>query len=76
MFTTFEGRSAATDKKNLTIFPFAYRNHIDEIAGDRELTVRAVADLVSGLTERQAMTLHRRLTGISLGSVVDRVELT
>jgi dGTPase len=67
---------AGTNGKDLTVFPFAYRDQLEEICSDGERTVRAVADLVSGLTERQAIILHRRLTGASLGSVLDRVELS
>ena len=37
---------------------------------DREIA-RTVSDYISGMTEREAVELHRRLSGASLGSVLD-----
>ena len=37
---------------------------------DRE-AARTVSDYISGMTEREAVELHRRLSGASLGSVLD-----
>ena len=44
-------------------------NHNDK---KREIA-RAVSDYISGMTERQAIEIHQRLTGASLGSVLDPV---
>lgn len=35
--------------------------------------VRLVIDVIAGMTEQQAVEVHHRLTGISLGSVLDPV---
>jgi dGTPase len=72
LFTIF---LEAANGKNLAILPFAYREQLDS-GMDSEMKVRTVADLISSFTERQAINLHRRLTGISLGSILDRVELS
>jgi len=65
--------SAATDQRQLTVFPFGVREEIEGAGGDKELVVRTVADFLSGLTERQVINLHRRLMGASVGSVLDRL---
>ncbi len=40
---------------------------------DREETARAVADVISSMTERQVLQLYQRLTGDSPGSLVDQI---
>ncbi|ABF39230.1 Deoxyguanosinetriphosphate triphosphohydrolase [Candidatus Koribacter versatilis Ellin345] len=60
------------------IFPTSDRENIEAIhmssqsgtEKERSL-VRAVVDLLSGMTERHAIEMHRRLTGASLGSALD-----
>ena len=59
------------------VFPPRFAEYLEEplsnMGGrdsDRE-TMRVVADYISGMTERQAIELHQRLTGVSLGSVLD-----
>ena len=34
-------------------------------------TVRTISDYISGMTEREVIENHQRLTGLSLGSVLD-----
>ena len=65
----------AANGKNLAILPFAYREQLDS-GMESEMKVRTVADLISSFTERQAINLHRRLTGMALGSILDRIELS
>ncbi len=73
LFDTF--LDAATDQKDVNVFPVAYREQIENPGSDKDSVVRTIADLISSFTERQTIALHRRLTGASLGSVLDRVEL-
>ena len=49
------------------------RGALPDLSSDeskREIT-RTVSDYISGMTEREAVELHRRLSGASLGSVLD-----
>jgi|SRR5580704_19482108 dGTPase len=64
---------AATTQKNLSIFPHSCRENVANADGSATL-VRLIADLIAGLTERQAIKLHRRLTGVSLGLVLDHID--
>ena len=50
---------------------WAFKDQVNRARGDAALTTRVIADLVSGMTERQAIEMYRRLTGIELGSVFD-----
>ena len=65
-------KSAASD--DAMIFPEAYRELLKKAASN-DLVVRLVADLISSFSEQQAVNLHRRLTGVSLGSVLDHIDL-
>ncbi len=66
----------AASNGNYDIFPLAFR---EMVRGAREedpkskLPIRAIADLISGMTERQAIDMYHRLTGISLGSVLNSI---
>jgi dGTPase len=59
---------AATETKNLGIFPPYYRDAIEESGNDLNAIRRTVVDLVAGMTEVQALEVHNRLIGVSLGS--------
>jgi dGTP triphosphohydrolase len=67
----------ACQKKDFSRFPFSIRDYIrrSHAEGDGGSVVRCIADLISGLTERQAINLHRRFTGTSLGSALDPIIL-
>jgi len=60
---------------NRMIFPIPYAELLEE--ADRTTTkkdlgrIRAVVDMIAGMTEQAAINMHRRLTGASLGSVTD-----
>lgn len=68
---------AAKDAPSRTIFPVPYREQMEQLeqeyaVGDIEKArVRAVIDLIAGLTEQTALDMHRRLTGVSSGSITD-----
>ena len=66
-------REAATSSKDeeRNIIPFAFRKEISDASGDNNKIVRAVADLIAGMTEQGLVKLYRRVTGIDMGSVLD-----
>ncbi len=68
LFEVFHGSALILDK--LEIFPTAYSELIGDAKTDRERT-RLVADMIAGMTEQQAISIHRKLTGVNLGSVLD-----
>lgn len=59
------------------VVPDPFREYIEEVAGqsedERRARTRFVADCIASLTEEEAVTLHGRLTGTRLGSVLDPV---
>lgn len=68
-------RSAATDNREegLKIFPPFYRSAIEEAGRDPNRIRRVVVDLIAGMTEAQALAMHNRLTGVSVGSGLDEI---
>lgn len=61
------------------LLPHIYQEQLEEMERtfhgeelDHNRT-RIVVDLISSMTERHALIMHRRLKGISLGSVLDRM---
>ena len=67
----------ATSESEFGVFPPRFREHLESAPGNAGSNVsareasRVVADYISGMTEREAIDLHQRLTGASLGSVLD-----
>lgn len=64
----FEIYREAAESKNLGIFPPYYRDAIEESIKDEKAVRRTVVDLIAGMTEVQALEVHNRLVGVSLGS--------
>ncbi len=69
--------SEAISKSEIGVFPPRFRELLEGTpcisgngASSREVS-RVIADYISGMTDRQAIELHQRLTGASLGSVLD-----
>jgi dGTPase len=60
LFTIF---NRAARKSNLGIFPYAYRDLLQDARDDLALRTRLVCDYISGMTERQAIGTYQRLTG-------------
>jgi dGTPase len=54
-----------------SIFPRYFRDELDRDSGDGRTAKRLVADLISGMSEAQAIAVHQRLTGQALGSALD-----
>ena len=75
LFTIFK---QAVDTKQLDIFPASYRDMLEDLRltgrYDRgKEPLRIVADLLAGLTEQQAVGMYQRLTGMSLGTVMNSI---
>jgi dGTPase len=68
LFQAFHEAALILDR--LEIFPTAYSQLIGQTTEGRERT-RLVADMIAGMTEQQAISIHRKITGVNLGSVLD-----
>jgi dGTPase len=73
LFEIFHLAAVAPTDKNLNIFPFAFREELARAEKDPILVARVVADLIAGMDEKQIFELYQRLTGGSIGSVMDAV---
>lgn len=58
-------------KERAILLPVSFRELLD--AGQEPY--RVLSDFVSGLTERQALALYRRLTGLQEGSIMDVITI-
>lgn len=63
---------AAIEGRDLTVFPPGIREQIER-SPRQEPRIRLVSDFISGMSERQAVVVHHKLTGTSLGSILDGV---
>jgi len=66
LFQTFHD---AAQKGNARLFPFAFRERLEARPDSFEI-IRVVADYIAGMTERQALELHKKLTGVAPGSAL------
>lgn len=57
--------------RDVTIFPLYFRERLERNQAGVRGVKRIVADLISGMSEAQAVAVHQRLTGQSLGSALD-----
>jgi len=64
--------NAALSKAKLHLFPPFYRQAIED-SPDEEHKLRVVVDLIAGMTEAQALAMHNRLTGVSVGSGLEPI---
>lgn len=69
LFETFT--NASTSARDRIIFPEFHRDELERAGSDDRAVKRIVADLISGMSESQAVAVHCRLTGQSLGSAMD-----
>ena len=73
----FKILAESAEESNFDIFPTRFSERmteaLDKVTGEerRREIARFVADYISGMTERQAIEIHSRLVGVSLGSVLD-----
>ncbi len=63
---------AAQGRRSQHLFPPYYRKALEDSANDREKK-RVVVDLIAGMTEEQALAMHNRLTGVSVGSGLEQI---
>jgi dGTPase len=63
---------AAQGKRSEHLFPPYYRRALNDSADDHEKK-RVVVDLIAGMTEEQALAMHNRLIGVSLGSGLEQI---
>ena len=74
----FEIFGNAIESREFDIFPVSFRGRMEQLLeGGRydleEDRVRIISDLISGMTEQQVVAMHQRLTGVSLGTVMDSI---
>jgi dGTPase len=67
----FETFTDAVAKGEYSIFPSFFQADLESSDGDPKVTKRIVADLISSMSEAQAIAINQRLTGQSLGSATD-----
>ena len=60
--------NAASNETERVLFPFAFQDMLSAAADDPANLARIVCDYIAGMTEKQAFSLHLKLTGISPGS--------
>jgi dGTPase len=65
---------AASCQKHRNLFPPYYRQALEDAEQrDDKTTRRTVIDLIAGMTEEQALAVHNRLLGVSLGSGLEEL---
>lgn len=70
LFEIFYDAAADSRRRDLSIFPYAFRDLFRSTEGDANAITRLVADLIASMTEQQAVSLCLRLTGVSMGSAL------
>jgi dGTPase len=78
LFTIFLEAANATSSDSLRrVLPSAFDSTLRDLQAKGRLTkrekIRIAADAVAGLTEQQALDMHRRLTGYDTRSVLDPI---
>ncbi|MDB5058363.1 MAG: Deoxyguanosinetriphosphate triphosphohydrolase [Chloroflexi bacterium] len=73
LFTIY--MDAASTHGQQSVFPAIYQDYLREVGEDEHQHARIVADLISGLTEDQALRLYRRFSGADLGAVLDQLAM-
>jgi len=68
--TLFGIFNEAAKTLDLGIFPYAYRDLLEEAGNNATLRTRLVCDYISGMTEHQAVDTHQRLMGVSRHSAL------
>jgi dGTPase len=61
------GKNSGSSKIVFRLLPEDVRSEINQHQSDVYLVLRAVIDFISGLTDRHAVALYRKLKGISIG---------
>ena len=74
----FDIFNCAAAEKRLQLFPERHRESLEEIADKcgshtNKERIRIVTDFIAGMTDQQAVSMHQRLTGVSLGTVMNSI---
>jgi dGTPase len=64
---------AASSEKTFHLFPKYYRQALEDASGNDVQIRRIIIDLIAGMTETQALAMHSRLTGVSVGSGLEEI---
>lgn len=72
LFKTFWEAANSKGQAEQKILPLQFRELLSTVSDDTA-RARLVADLIAGLTERDAISIHQRLTGTALGTVLDSI---
>lgn len=67
LYKTFTKAATST---NFELFPEPYKTVLQENEFNREEKIRIAVDLISGMTEMQAIQMFQRITGFQLGSAL------
>ncbi len=67
------GRATEKFKEALHLYPTFNLNLIELSKNDDAMIARSAADVISGLTEAQAVDMYHRITGHTLGSALDPI---
>lgn len=73
LFTLFREKA---EKGDVDMFAEPYRQELKKSIAAGQLKqdhIRIVIDMISGMTENQALRLHHRLAGVSIGSIHDHM---
>ena len=70
----YEAAIGGRSGTNWGVLPKAYQEELDQTNINRERT-RIVTDIIASMTEQQVVSMHQRLTGVSPGTVRDRLIL-
>jgi len=66
----FDGYWEAIENNELRLFPAAYRERLERQAKTKAAKLRAIVDLIAGLSEPAAEEIFRRMGGMVSGSVL------
>ncbi|PIQ27366.1 deoxyguanosinetriphosphate triphosphohydrolase [bacterium (Candidatus Blackallbacteria) CG17_big_fil_post_rev_8_21_14_2_50_48_46] len=72
LFNVFHEAAGSNRRGDWDIFPFAYRERLENTEDSDERT-RIVIDLIASMAEAQAVQMYQRLTGTSPGSMLMQI---
>lgn len=72
LFETFWVAANSKGEQERKILPLQFRELLSFVS-DQTARARLVADLIAGMTERDAISIHQRLMGTALGTVLDSI---
>ena len=76
LFQIFHDAALSNKEEDRNIIPFAFRDELLERRGDADFVTRTVTDLIAGMTDRGLVKIYHRLSGVDIGSILDRVHGT